>query len=409
MATARPRTGRALVKDDANEERDLWKGMLADGKKVDALVAKMNTASQKIMDVEDQQATALARNDIPSAALDTELESLYRTTLKHTEEALHILETKNESPSIIAALGVLAALRAASESDPHHGANASAPMSRSSSTAKPARDRKRKFDASTAANSTSNAPSSGSAIADDNEGKSPAPANVGISPKVATGVSKLASTHKDKRSGSVPSSTRDGSVSVKLEDVGDSSSLDGSAVKEPVSSTSTTTPGPANPLITPSANRPQKLHVGAEVFFRNKARNAEGSGILCTITSINGEGKQRRYEIQDTDPEPDPTTGQIPPPTKASVQYLIPIPPPPGVEEEAGTSSAKGASPLEKGKQVLALYPNTTTFYKAEVSREWKVGGGDSGGTVRLRFEGEDEIEKEMDVERRYVLTEGLK
>ena len=40
MATARPRTGRGLVKDDANEERDIWKGMLADGKKVDALVVR---------------------------------------------------------------------------------------------------------------------------------------------------------------------------------------------------------------------------------------------------------------------------------------------------------------------------------------------------------------------------------
>lgn len=37
MAIARPRTGRALVKDDANEERDIWKGLVADGKKVDAL------------------------------------------------------------------------------------------------------------------------------------------------------------------------------------------------------------------------------------------------------------------------------------------------------------------------------------------------------------------------------------
>ena len=38
MAIARPRTGRGLAKDDANEERDMWKDMLADGRKVDALV-----------------------------------------------------------------------------------------------------------------------------------------------------------------------------------------------------------------------------------------------------------------------------------------------------------------------------------------------------------------------------------
>ena len=340
-----------------------------------------------------------------------ELESLYRGTLKHTEEALHILETKDDpSPSISANFSFLAALRAASESEPHHGtAISSAPMSRSSSTAKPSRDRKRKLDASVASTSSNNAGSSGSAILDENEAKSPGPSTVGTSPKVAAGVTKLVNTHKEKRSGSVPSSTRDGSVSVKMEDVGDSSSLDSSSVKEPASSTSTTTSGPANPLVTPSASRPPpKLQVGSEVFFRNKARNAEGSGILCTITSIVGEGKQRRYEIQDADPELDPATGQFPPPTRASVQNLIPIPPAtPGSDDEGVPS--KGTAPLEKGKQVLALYPGTTTFYKAEVSREWKAGGVDGGGTVRLRFEGEDEIEKEMDVERRYVLTEGLK
>ena len=326
------------------------------------------------------------------------------------EEALEILETKSDpSLSITANFKVLAALREASESEPHHGATtSSAPMSRSSSTAKPARDRKRKFDASSASASSNNVVSSGSAIADDNEGVSPAPITVGTSPKVAVGVSKLVNTQKDKRSGSVPSSTRDGSVPVKIEDVGDSSSLDGSSAKEPMSSTSTTVSGPANPLVTPSASRPQpKLQVGSEVFFRNKARNAEGSGILCTITSIVGEGKQRRYEIQDADPEPEPTTGQIPPPTPARVQNLIPIPPPPATDEEG--TALKSMSALEKGKHVLALYPNTTTFYKAEVSREWKAAGPEGGGTVRLRFEGEDEIEKEMDVERRYVLTEGLK
>ncbi|KAI9694814.1 MAG: SAGA HAT/Core module component [Bathelium mastoideum] len=351
-----------------------------------------------------------ARNDIPSAALDNELESLYRNTLKHTEEALHILETKNDpSLSITAAFKVLAALREASESEPHHGASSSAPMSRSSSTAKPVRDRKRKLDATSSTISSSNTAVSGSAIVDDNEGISPAPITVGTSPKVAAGVSKLVSTHKDKRSGSVPSSTRDGSVSVKIEDFGDSSSLDGSSIKEPMSSTSTTTSGPANPLVTPSANRSSlKLQVGSEVFWRNKARNAEGSGILCTITAVIGEGKQRRYEIQDADPEIDPATGQPPPPARPSVQNLIPIPPSTaGLDEDGGLWKAMSA--LEKGKQVLALYPGTTTFYKAEVSREWKAGGIDGGGTVRLRFEGEDEIEKEMDVERRYVLNEGLK
>jgi SAGA-associated factor 29 len=56
---------------------------------------------------------------------------------------------------------------------------------------------------------------------------------------------------------------------------------------------------------------------------------------------------------------------------------------------------------LAKGRNVLALYPGTTTFYKAEVVAGW---GGE--GEVRLRFEGEDEADREMRVERRYVLPD---
>ena len=69
---------------------------------------------------------------------------------------------------------------------------------------------------------------------------------------------------------------------------------------------------------------------------------------------------------------------------------------------------------LGRGKNVLALYPGTTTFYKAEVVSSWRVGGGvkkegEEGGVenlVRLRFEGEDEADREMSVERRYVLPD---
>ena len=65
---------------------------------------------------------------------------------------------------------------------------------------------------------------------------------------------------------------------------------------------------------------------------------------------------------------------------------------------------------------MLALYPNTTTFYKAEVVANWvaervkkekddKDASAD-GNLVRLRFEGEDEADREMSVERRYVLPD---
>jgi len=65
---------------------------------------------------------------------------------------------------------------------------------------------------------------------------------------------------------------------------------------------------------------------------------------------------------------------------------------------------------LHRGQRVLAIYPDTTTFYKAEVTKG-RVGqeGGEGKGWVRLRFEGEEEAEREMTVERRYVLVDSGK
>lgn len=139
-----------------------------------------------------------------------------------------------------------------------------------------------------------------------------------------------------------------------------------------------------------------RLTPQTEVLYRDpkKRTNTEGEGILCRVTSVIGEGKQRRYEIIDADPEP-PTPSL---PYRASVNHLVPIPPP---------SSNTTLPDLHKGKNVLALYPGTTTFYKAEVVAGWKSTDVDGeGNLVRLRFEGEDEADREMSVERRYVLPD---
>jgi len=95
--------------------------------------------------------------------------------------------------------------------------------------------------------------------------------------------------------------------------------------------------------------------------------------------------RSSRYEIQDIEPELD-EDGREPSPYRASVQSLIVIP-----------SATAPLPDLPRGKQVLALYPQTTTFYKAELV-------GMRKDHCRLRFEGEDEKDKEQDVERRYVL-----
>jgi SAGA-associated factor 29 len=171
--------------------------------------------------------------------------------------------------------------------------------------------------------------------------------------------------------------------------------------------TSTRAPTQPNIIFTPANPSPTdlsktRLTPQTEVLYRDpkKRANPEGEGILCRVTSVIGEGKQRRYEIIDADP--DPPTPHIP--YRASVNHLVPI---------AAPTSNTTLPDLHKGKNVLALYPGTTTFYKAEVVAGWRVadwkgGNGEEvgGNTVRLRFEGEDEADREMSVERRYVLPD---
>ena len=196
---------------------------------------------------------------------------------------------------------------------------------------------------------------------------------------------RLSAKDKQTRSGSIPA-TRE--TSVKIEDGAESvaSSADG------VSNTNTGSKGSGG-------NRPSNrlvLKLGEIVFCRHDLKNhdpknpPEGEGILCRVTNVIGEGKQRRYEVQDAD-----TSGDPPPPQRASVSQLIQIP-----------ENNKGLSDLSKGRQVLAQYPDTTTFYKAEVNETWKtkdLGNGEKGEMVRLNFQ-DDELPRE--VERKFVLTE---
>lgn len=89
-----------------------------------------------------------------------------------------------------------------------------------------------------------------------------------------------------------------------------------------------------------------------------------------------------RYDVQDPEPIENGEEGAVYRTTAAS---LIPIP-------HIGASLPV----FPTGKQVLARYPDTTTFYRAEVM-------GTKKDSYRLKFEGEED-DKEMDVDRRFVL-----
>lgn len=125
--------------------------------------------------------------------------------------------------------------------------------------------------------------------------------------------------------------------------------------------------------------------MNAEVAFKPKIANGgeESDWIQGTVVKVIGEGKSRRYDVRD--PEPDEKTGkQAIIRTWASSMVLIP---------------PLGAFLPEypKGKHVLARYPDTTTFYRAEVA-------GNVGNEVMLKFEGEEDKERVLNVDRRFVL-----
>ncbi|EEH36235.2 hypothetical protein PAAG_00558 [Paracoccidioides lutzii Pb01] len=206
------------------------------------------------------------------------------------------------------------------------------PQTRASATGKP-RKRKSEADASAA--------------------DSPAPAAAGVSDKL----NRLKSgTH---RSTSVSSSQAREAISVKSED-----GVEG-------------TKGTA-------AEKSGQLFVGAEVVFKHnkKQQGVEGEGIQCIIKSIAGEGHKKRYDVQDPEPNENGEEGAV---YKTTAASLIPIP-------QVGASLPF----FSVGKQVLARYPDTTTFYRAEVM-------GSKKDVYRLKFEGEED-DKEMDVDRRFVL-----
>ncbi|KAK0629439.1 SGF29 tudor-like domain-containing protein [Bombardia bombarda] len=129
------------------------------------------------------------------------------------------------------------------------------------------------------------------------------------------------------------------------------------------------------------------FHKGQDVVFKPKpsATTESTEWMMGKVQQVLGEGKSRRYKVQDADPD-------LPPDQRVeyrtSASSMIPIPAADVVLPE-----------LDKGKTVLALYPDSTTFYKAEV-----MGADAATGRVSLRFEGEENSVTLQLVDRRYVV-----
>ena len=380
-ARSRPR---ANHNQDADEERRLWKEIKDKAHEIDKMLARSNEIGHEILKAEVQQAELLDANKPSDGALDEKLEKLYRENLKLCEEVQHIVSGTSSDMNVLDSINILAGLREASSAE--QASAASAPLSQGHRTAsgKLSRDRPKKSSGSKA--------SSSAAVTEADEAEiSAAP-----SPRITLGqANRLTAKDKSSRAGSIPA-TRE--TSVKIEDGVESVA----SVDSAPSSAKADTPS----LIRPT-NR-VTFKAGETVFYRHKDKTLEGEGILCRVTAVIGEGKQRRYEIQDVDTESTGLSssaggGKAPSVAnpgsssstsfRASIASLMQIP-----------ELNERLSDVSKGRQVLALYPETTTFYRGEVSAPWRAKEGEQA--VRVRFEGElDNVESQL-VERRFVLLD---
>ncbi|OBA20514.1 hypothetical protein METBIDRAFT_32508 [Metschnikowia bicuspidata var. bicuspidata NRRL YB-4993] len=127
----------------------------------------------------------------------------------------------------------------------------------------------------------------------------------------------------------------------------------------------------------------EPIILGSGVAYKLKNRHSD-EWIQCEVTKILADGT--KYEIRDPEPDENNNPGQK---FKATYKEILPIP----LRSEAPNLLA-----YSYNSKVLARYPETTTFYPAIVV------GHKKDGTVRLKFDGEEEVNKETEVERRLVL-----
>ncbi|KAI3405096.2 hypothetical protein KGF56_002052 [Candida oxycetoniae] len=130
-------------------------------------------------------------------------------------------------------------------------------------------------------------------------------------------------------------------------------------------------------------NPSEPIFVGSEVAF--KLRNRNNEWIQCEVVKILGDGI--KFEIRDPEPDENNNPGQT---FKANYKEILLIPPEDRKDEELMNYAY--------GTKVLARYPDTTTYYAAVVV------GNRKDGFVRLKFDGEEEVNKETEVKRRLVL-----
>ncbi|SCU90809.1 LAME_0E10110g1_1 [Lachancea meyersii CBS 8951] len=131
-------------------------------------------------------------------------------------------------------------------------------------------------------------------------------------------------------------------------------------------------------------NPSEPIVLESEVAYKPK-RGGDGEWFQCQVIKISNDGT--KFEVRDPEPDELGNPGQV---YKCSWKDIILLP---------AVSVPKHQTPnYPSGTKVLARYPETTTFYPAVVI------GHKRDGTCKLRFDGEEEVDKETEVARRLVL-----
>lgn len=123
----------------------------------------------------------------------------------------------------------------------------------------------------------------------------------------------------------------------------------------------------------------------SQVAYSRGGPNSNGEWILCRVLKIISE---TRFEILDPEPDQLHPQGQV---FKANYREVILVP------LQLPYNGLDKLKQYKNGTQVLAQYPETTTFYRAEVVET-------KSNICMLRFEGEEDSEKLTPVERVFVL-----
>ncbi|KAL5604884.1 hypothetical protein BROUX41_001785 [Berkeleyomyces rouxiae] len=366
----RNRSGRGSARNIGTahgEEVPLWESCRDKINECITLVNDDNANLDKILSLDSQAAEEVRKDSQPAYRTLAKMEDLCRTGVKADETAATHIKNLIEQLTILR--GVQSAKEQGTAGD--EKPTPSGPISRAGSSRTREREKEREKDRSTpvpaasttAASSAAAAAAAGNSLYDyDGGADSLVPSPAGGPPS-----RRAERAERNSQRDSIPPAEDD------------------------------RTPGPSDKGSgTPSAHggsgsglraKPHVFAKGDAVAFKPKTAPGESPSdwILGEVKVVLGEGKSRRYKVLDVEPDDQSPQKEY----RSSASSMIPI------TTEAGV---KSLPEWESGKKVLAMYPQTTTFYPAEVISTAE------DGKVNLRFEGENDSTTMQQVERRFVV-----